>query len=228
MKKNEVMRWLRSRCEGKTQDFYLKSNRELWQELQLENLFKSFDEDGSNSLDVRELHDMFQMNGVDIKLEDCYELFKFVDEDGSGFLSIDEFKLFLKSEGANESTIFFHHYILVFRKIIRQEREKMNIEEIDELVDFQERNGELWKSISKQPRVPFNLNLMLEGMSLKNNRNRLIQQIDEVPPTINPEKTLFVLRRFLDLFKEELISTEKNVLSSIGKLPITEDHISKS
>jgi len=202
MKKNEVMRWLRSRCEGKTQDFYLKSNRELWQELQLENLFKSFDEDGSNSLDVRELHDMFQTNGVDIKLEDCYELFKFVDEDGSGFL--------------------------VFRKIIRQEREKMNIEEIDELVDFQERNGELWKSISKQPRVPFNLNLMLEGMSLKNNRNRLIQQIDEVPPTINPEKTLFVLRRFLDLFKEELISTEKNVLSSIGKLPITEDHISKS
>jgi len=59
MKSNYVMNWLRSRCEGKTQDFYLKSNRELWQELQLENLFKSFDEDGSNSLDVRELHDMF-------------------------------------------------------------------------------------------------------------------------------------------------------------------------
>ncbi len=48
---------------------------------------------------------MFQSNGVDIKLEDCFELFKFVDEDGSGSLSIDEFKLFLKSEGANESKI---------------------------------------------------------------------------------------------------------------------------
>ena len=33
MKSNYVMNWLRSRCEGKTQDFYLKSNRELWQEL---------------------------------------------------------------------------------------------------------------------------------------------------------------------------------------------------
>lgn len=112
MKSNYVMNWLRSRCEGKTQDFYLKGNRELWQELQLENLFKSFDEDGSNSLDVRELHDMFQSNGVDIKLEDCYELFKFVDEDGSGFLSIDEFKLFLKSEGANESK--FYAFSLIF------------------------------------------------------------------------------------------------------------------
>ncbi len=48
---------------------------------------------------------MFQSNGVDIKLEDCFELFKFVDEDGSGSLSINEFKLFLKSEGANESKI---------------------------------------------------------------------------------------------------------------------------
>jgi hypothetical protein len=87
-----------------------------------------------------------------------------VDEDGSGFLSIDEFKLFLKSEGANE----------MFRKIIRREREKMHIEEIDELVDFNQRNNEVWKSISKQPRVPFNLNLMLEGMSLKNNRTKML------------------------------------------------------
>lgn len=110
MKSNEVMSWLKSRCEGKTQDFYLKSHSELWQELQLENLFKSFDEDGSNSLDVHELHDMFQSNGVDIKLEDCYQLFKFVDEDGSGFLSIDEFKLFLKSEGANESKVTENSY----------------------------------------------------------------------------------------------------------------------
>jgi Ca2+-binding EF-hand superfamily protein len=97
MKKSEVISWFKSRCEGKTQDFYLKTDRELWQELQLENLFKSFDDDGSNSLDVRELHEMFQSNGVDITLNDCFELFKFVDKDGSGSLSINEFKLFLKS-----------------------------------------------------------------------------------------------------------------------------------
>ncbi len=63
----------------------------------------------------------------------------------------------------------------MFRKIIRREREKMHIEEIDELVDFNDRNEEVWKSISKQPRVPFNLNLMLEGMSLKNNRTKILQ-----------------------------------------------------
>jgi len=53
------------------------------------------------------MHDMFASNGVTITLEDCYELFKFVDEDGSGALSVDEFKLFLKSEGANESKLIF-------------------------------------------------------------------------------------------------------------------------
>lgn len=46
---------------------------------------------------------MFLSNGVDITLDDCLTLFKFVDEDGSGALSVDEFKLFLKSEDANDS-----------------------------------------------------------------------------------------------------------------------------
>ena len=69
---------------------------------------------------------------------------------------------------------------------------------------------------------------MLEGMSLKNNRNRLLKSIDENPPSINPEKTIFTLNKFLNLFKEELISTEKAVISSIGKLPITEDQIQKT
>jgi hypothetical protein len=49
------------------------------------------------------MHDMFASNGVKITLDDCLQLFNFVDEDGSGALSVDEFKLFLKSEGANDS-----------------------------------------------------------------------------------------------------------------------------
>lgn len=63
----------------------------------------SFDDDGSNTLDVKELHDMFVSNGVTVKIESVMELFKIVDEDGSGMLSVDEFKLFIKSEEANES-----------------------------------------------------------------------------------------------------------------------------
>ena len=56
---------------------------------------------------MKEMHDMFTSNGVKITLDDCMTLFKFVDEDGSGALSVDEFKLFLKSEGANESMSFW-------------------------------------------------------------------------------------------------------------------------
>lgn len=71
----------------------------------------SFDDDGSNSLDVKELHDMFISNGVFVTLEQVMELFKIVDEDGSGMLSVDEFKLFLKSDKANLSNmIIFHQY----------------------------------------------------------------------------------------------------------------------
>jgi hypothetical protein len=103
MKELHVNKWLKKHAVEKTQPFYLKTGRELWQELQLEKLFLSFDEDGSNSLDVKEMHEMFTINGVNITLDDCFKLFKFVDEDGSGALSVDEFKLFLKSEGANES-----------------------------------------------------------------------------------------------------------------------------
>jgi hypothetical protein len=106
MKELHVKKWLKKHHLEKTLPFYLKSDRELWQEYQLEKLFLSFDEDGSNSLDVGEMHDMFASNGVNITLEDCLKLFNFVDEDGSGALSVDEFKLFLKSEGANESKLF--------------------------------------------------------------------------------------------------------------------------
>jgi hypothetical protein len=103
MRESNVKNWFKKHAPEKTLPFYQKSGNELWQELQLEKLFLSFDEDGSNSLDVGEMHDMFLSSGVDITLEDCLTLFNFVDEDGSGALSVDEFKLFLKSEEANDS-----------------------------------------------------------------------------------------------------------------------------
>ena len=66
---------------------------------------------------------------------------------------------------------------------------------------------------------------MLEGMSLKNNRDRLIQQIEENEPTVNPKITLCTLEKYLQLFKDQFESTQKNVLNSIGKLPINEEQI---
>lgn len=107
----DVNKWFKKRYQEQTQPFYIKREQELWSELQLEKLFMSFDDDGSNSLDVKELHDMFISNGVFVTLEQVMELFKIVDEDGSGMLSVDEFKLFLKSDKANLSNmIIFHQY----------------------------------------------------------------------------------------------------------------------
>ena len=53
---------------------------------------------------------MFQSNGVNVTLDNVKTLFNIVDEDGSGMLSVDEFKLFLKSEEANDSK---HHFLLI-------------------------------------------------------------------------------------------------------------------
>jgi len=66
---------------------------------------------------------------------------------------------------------------------------------------------------------------MLEGMSLKNNRERLLEQIAENPPTVNPKITLETLDKYLQLFRDQNESIQKNVLNSIGKLPINEEDI---
>jgi hypothetical protein len=47
---------------------------------------------------------------------------------------------------------------------------------------------------------------MLEGMSMKNNRERLIEQIEENPPTVNPKITLETLEKYLQLFKDQFES----------------------
>ena len=60
---------------------------------------------------------------------------------------------------------------------------------------------------------------------MKNNRERLLEQINENEPTVNPKITLYTLEKFLQLFKDQFDSTQKNVLNSIGKLPINEEQI---
>jgi hypothetical protein len=158
--------------------------------LQLEKLFMSFDEDGSNTLDVKELHDMFQSNGVYVSLEQCMELFKIVDEDGSGMLSVEEFKLFLQSDEANE----------MFRQLIKELRGNAQLIKQPDGKDWTDNTSEIWDSIREKPRVPYNLNVLLEGMSLKNSRIRLLEQINKNKPTINPDITLDTLDKYLMLF----------------------------
>lgn len=112
--------------------------------------------------------------------------------------------------------------------MIRELRGEVQLMKLDEDgKDWTDKSSALWRQIKEKPRVPYNLNVLLEGMSLKNSRLKFIEQIQEYPPTINPGKTLYTLDKYLSLFKEQLESTEKNVLNSIGKLPITEDKLSK-
>ena len=62
------------------------------------------------------------------------------------------------------------------------------------------------------------MNVMLEGMSVKNNREKLLEQINEHEPTSNPGKTLYTLERYLQLFKDYLEAIQKNVMDNIGNL----------
>lgn len=55
---------------------------------------------------MKELHDMFKANNVNVSLREVWRLIKTVDDDGSGQLSIVEFKRFLQSEKASESRFF--------------------------------------------------------------------------------------------------------------------------
>ncbi|CDW86118.1 ef hand family protein [Stylonychia lemnae] len=100
-----------------TKPFYMKSVNELKQQLQVENVFINFDDDGSNSLDCKEIFEMFNKYGIKISMKKIQELFKIVDEDGSGSLSLDEFKQFMFSQKANEK----------FREVIKRLREKKKV-----------------------------------------------------------------------------------------------------
>ena len=50
---------------------------------------------------------------------------------------------------------------------------------------------------------------MLEGMSIKNNREKLLEQISEYEPTSNLKKTLYTLEHYMQLFKDYLEALQK-------------------
>ena len=54
-----TINWLRKRFNNQTKIQYLNAPAELRKHIEIERVFKAFDEDGSNSLDVHELYEMF-------------------------------------------------------------------------------------------------------------------------------------------------------------------------
>jgi Ca2+-binding EF-hand superfamily protein len=79
----------------------------------INSVFKKFDADHSNTLEMSELLTMFKKYNIDITLKDLKALFTIVDEDKSGALDLSEFKKFTLSEKVKHK----------FRKIITDLRE---------------------------------------------------------------------------------------------------------
>ena len=56
----ESVRWIRKRFQSTARTEYKNSKLELRKNYEIENVFNRFDEDGSKTLDVNELFEMFQ------------------------------------------------------------------------------------------------------------------------------------------------------------------------
>ena len=146
-----TINWLRKRFNNQTKIQYLNAPAELRKHIEIERVFKAFDEDGSNSLDVHELYEMFCDNNIHITKQELQDLFSIVDEDGSGELSLDEFKIFSFSEEANRK----------FRTIINKIRE-------DEMMKPKH---------ERAPFLPFNFGTLLNYLSQKTKRQKLRNKI---------------------------------------------------
>ena len=99
----------------------------------------------------------------------------------------------------------------------------MTDEGMPKRINWDDDRREYWDQLAERPRIPFHLNVLLEGMSLKNSRQTNHEKIAEIKPTINPAKTLTTLGHYLKLFQDHLESTETNVIESIGRLCLNED-----
>ena len=57
-----------------------------------------------DSLEINEVYDMFQQNGININEDTLKKLFSIVDKRNTGALDLDNFKKFAVSEEANHCT----------------------------------------------------------------------------------------------------------------------------
>ena len=69
MKQLHTKEWLRKRCKDNTKEFYLQSFRKMKQEKEAEEVFRKFDDDGSGSLDCKEIYKNFNENGIQISMD---------------------------------------------------------------------------------------------------------------------------------------------------------------
>ena len=105
LKSNATRNWLKKRYSSTTYKDYLMNQEELIQNNNIESLFRKFDTDHSNGLDMQELFKMFKENGINLHRKIIKELFRQADADGNGAITLQEFKQIMTNKPALESNI---------------------------------------------------------------------------------------------------------------------------
>lgn len=96
-------------------------------------IFKHFDENQSGQLELKEIVQMLEQNGMKMSKQHTSEFFDVLDADKSGGLSIQEFKEFLFSEECRDSKC--EHCVTFFKIGFRNLMRRVRIEQHKLLLD---------------------------------------------------------------------------------------------
>eukprot|EP00357_Protocruzia_adherens_P017196 CAMPEP_0115035460 /NCGR_PEP_ID=MMETSP0216-20121206/41460_1 /TAXON_ID=223996 /ORGANISM="Protocruzia adherens, Strain Boccale" /LENGTH=746 /DNA_ID=CAMNT_0002414941 /DNA_START=37 /DNA_END=2277 /DNA_ORIENTATION=+ len=164
------MNWLRRRYK-KASPNYMMLPQELKKAHDVQKVFKELDEDGSNSLEITEIFNMFKANKIEIPIEKLRVLFKTVSNGES--LNLEEFKAFVNDEEANR----------MFRQLMKEYKFK---------VDMMEREED------KPEFIPMSFNVMLNYLILKDKRESIHNKI-ESGEYANSEKLISKFKKLFSL-----------------------------
>ncbi|CDW71443.1 ef hand family protein [Stylonychia lemnae] len=164
------IQWLRKRFAHTSKIQYLNRPQELKKQIDIQNVFKKFDEDGSNSLDVNEVHEMFQQNGINIGEETLKKLFSIVDKQNKGALDLDKFQKFV---------------IKLIKILRKQEEEKAQQNKVaflpfdfSSLLNFLSQKSQRDKLLSQVEQSTFNVEETVQDIQAFNNLFKLKAQAD--------------------------------------------------
>ncbi|CAI2380139.1 unnamed protein product [Moneuplotes crassus] len=192
-----------SNCKEK----YIKSEVEIRQNKEIENIFNTFDKDNSGTLEMGEIFDLFTHNGIEITYDQVKEIFSVVDEDCSGSLTREEFVEAAKNESMQQR----------FTDIMRKLRREIN----QNLVLGNCKSGQSGEFCNNQKYIPTRFEDMLQYLSTNIKRTSLLQKLSKAHTRSgrNIHKKVKVdFDTFLTLFEERKSSNAESVKPKILSL----------
>ncbi|CAD8200255.1 unnamed protein product [Paramecium octaurelia] len=109
----ESKNWFNSRHASKTKERYLKTEKELFDDVIVTETFHLIDRDHSNSIELDELYSMLKKNNYPVNMSLLKAFFDKTDRDGNKCIDLDEFKQVIKDESTSQT----------FRMMMRKMRE---------------------------------------------------------------------------------------------------------